>query len=181
VPRNRLIAALSAAVVVVVVEAAGDSGSLSTARAAGSRGGGRVLAVPGAPWDSGADGCNQLIRDGATLVRGLADILEELGTSTGPAGATPPPRSGGIGQAARAVLAALVDGQFLGPHRLATAAGLTPTDLDTAILDLELAGLIRHTTAGVQAIALPPGLIDPTGPPTSPSEPRPRDGIGEGA
>jgi DNA recombination-mediator protein A/magnesium chelatase subunit ChlI-like protein len=46
-PRNRLIAALAAAV--VVVEAAEDSGSLPTARAAGSRGGGRVLVVPGAP------------------------------------------------------------------------------------------------------------------------------------
>jgi DNA processing protein len=61
-PRNRLIAALSAAV--VVVEAAEDSGSLSTARAAGSRGLGHVLVLPGAPWDPGAAGCNQLIRDG---------------------------------------------------------------------------------------------------------------------
>ena len=78
-PRNRLIAALSAAV--VVVEAAEDSGSLSTARAAGSRGAGHVLVLPGAPWDPGAAGCNQLIRDGATLVRSLTDILEELGAT----------------------------------------------------------------------------------------------------
>ena len=75
-PRNRLIAALSGAV--VVVEAALGSGSLSTARAAGSRGAGQVLAVPGAPWDRGAAGCNDLIRDGATLVRGLDDVLEAL-------------------------------------------------------------------------------------------------------
>src|SRR6266496_2374812 len=75
-PRNRLIAALSGAV--VVVEAAAGSGSLSTARAAGSRGAGQVLAVPGAPWDRGAAGCNDLIRDGATLVRGLDDVLEAL-------------------------------------------------------------------------------------------------------
>ena len=80
-PRNRLIAALSAAV--VVVEAAEDSGSLSTARAAGSRGLGHVLVLPGAPWDPGAAGCNQLIRDGATLVRSLTDILEELGATVG--------------------------------------------------------------------------------------------------
>src|SRR6266540_738711 len=75
-PRNRLIAALSGAV--VVVEAGLGSGSLSTARAAGSRGAGQVLAVPGAPWDRGAPGCNDLIRDGATLVRGLDDVLEAL-------------------------------------------------------------------------------------------------------
>ena len=86
-PRNRLIAALSTAV--VVVEAAEDSGSLSTARAAGSRGVGHVLVLPGAPWDPGAAGCNQLIRDGVTLVRSLTDILEELGASVG--AATPDP------------------------------------------------------------------------------------------
>jgi DNA processing protein len=78
-PRNRLIAALSAAV--VVVEAAEESGSLSTARAAGSRGAGHILVLPGAPWDPGAAGCNQLIRDGATLVCSLTDILEELATT----------------------------------------------------------------------------------------------------
>jgi DNA processing protein len=86
-PRNRLIAALSAAV--VVVEAAEDSGSLSTARAAGSRGAGHVLVLPGAPWDPGAAGCNQLIRDGATLVHSLTDILEELGTTATASGGSP--------------------------------------------------------------------------------------------
>jgi DNA processing protein len=74
IPRNRLIAALAAAV--VVVEAGARSGSLATARAAGARGAGRVLAVPGAPWDPGAHGCNDLIREGATLVRCLDDVLD---------------------------------------------------------------------------------------------------------
>ena len=92
-PRNRLIAALSTAV--VVVEAAEDSGSLSTARAAGSRGVGHVLVLPGAPWDPGAAGCNQLIRDGATLVRSLTDILEELG-ATVPAPPAAGPRPGPV-------------------------------------------------------------------------------------
>jgi DNA processing protein len=159
-PRNRLIAAMSAAA--VVVEAAEDSGSLSTARAAGSRGGGRVLAVPGAPWDAGAAGCNQLIRDGATLVRGLADILEELGGASDRGGSMATPRWPDLGRAAHAVLTALVDGQVLGPHRLATAAGLTPADLDTALIDLELAGLVRRTTAGIQAIAHPTLLTSPS-------------------
>ena len=88
VPRNRLIAALSGAA--VVVEAALGSGSLATARAAGSRGHGQVLAVPGAPWDRGAEGCNDLIRDGATLVRNLDDVLEALT----PTSARPTPGSG---------------------------------------------------------------------------------------
>jgi DNA processing protein len=169
-PRNRLIAALAAAV--VVVEATEESGSLSTARAAGGRGGGRVLAVPGAPWDPGAAGCNALVRDGATLVRGLADILEELGppattapdppgrvagppaapAGTSPAG-RPWPAPGGGG--ARTVLAALVDGGVLGGPQLAALTGLAPAALASALVELELAGLVRRTAAGVQAIALP--------------------------
>jgi DNA processing protein len=174
-PRNRLIAALAAAV--VVVEAAEDSGSLSTARAGGSRGAGHVLVLPGAPWDPGAAGCNQLIRDGATLVRSLTDILEELGATAtigsrvgpdaGPsAGAAVGPGIGphawsGLDPPARAVLTALIDGQLLTPGRLATATDLPPPTLDAALLDLELAGLIRRTAAGIQAIDLP----SPRGPP----------------
>jgi DNA processing protein len=195
-PRNRLIAALAAAV--VVVEAAEDSGSLSTARAAGGRGSGRVLVVPGAPWDAGAAGCNALIRDGATLVRGLDDVLEELGataaareppvaaapgaagvaeataavdpSAAGPAAATPPtaatpeptaplpataPRPAAAGGDARKVLAVLVDGQVLGAPRLAAMTGLAPAALATVLVDLELAGLVRRTAGGVQAVALP--------------------------
>jgi DNA processing protein len=156
-PRNRLIAALSAAV--VVVEAAEDSGSLSTARAAGSRGAGHVLVLPGAPWDPGAAGCNQLIRDGATLVRSLTDILEELGATVADvftAGPTAGPQAWSVlDPPARAVLTALIDGQLLTPGRLATATDLPPPALDAALLDLELAGLIRRTAAGVQAVNLP--------------------------
>jgi DNA processing protein len=162
-PRNRLIAALSAAV--VVVEAAEDSGSLSTARAGGSRGAGRVLVLPGAPWDPGAAGCNQLIRDGATLVGSLTDILEELGATVGkgPTAGTGP--WSGLDPPARAVLATLIDGQPMTPGRLATAIDLPQATLDAALLDLELAGLIRRTTAGVQAIGLP-GQVAPSPPPT---------------
>jgi DNA processing protein len=114
-PRNRLIAALSAAV--VVVEAAEGSGSLSTARAAGSRGAGRVLVLPGAPWDPGAAGCNQLIRDGATLVRSLTDILEELGATVSGAPRNSTRAWPGLDGPARAVLTALIDGQLLTPGR----------------------------------------------------------------
>ncbi|MEM7733409.1 MAG: DNA-processing protein DprA [Pseudomonadota bacterium] len=73
--RNRIVSGLSPAL--VVVEAAAKSGSLITARAALDQGR-DVLAVPGHPFDARASGCNMLIRDGATLVRGGGDVLEML-------------------------------------------------------------------------------------------------------
>ena len=73
--RNRIISGISRAV--VVIEAAGKSGSLITARNALDQGR-EVLAVPGHPFDARSSGCNMLIRDGATLVRGAEDVIEVL-------------------------------------------------------------------------------------------------------
>jgi DNA processing protein len=74
--RNRVIAGWGSAV--VVVEAGAKSGALSTARAALDEGR-EVMAVPGHPSQPNADGTNGLLRDGAALVRGAADVLAEMG------------------------------------------------------------------------------------------------------
>jgi DNA processing protein len=74
--RNRVIAGWGSAV--VVVEAGAKSGALSTARAALDEGR-EVMAVPGHPSQPNAEGTNGLIRDGAALVRGAADVLAEMG------------------------------------------------------------------------------------------------------
>ena len=73
--RNRIIAGISSGT--VVVEAAPRSGSLITARLA-AEAGREVMAVPGSPLDPRAQGCNQLIRDGATLVQTAADVIEAI-------------------------------------------------------------------------------------------------------
>ena len=73
--RNRIIAGMSSGT--IVVEAAPRSGSLITARLA-AEAGREVMAVPGSPLDPRAQGCNQLIRDGATLVQNAADVVEAI-------------------------------------------------------------------------------------------------------
>jgi predicted Rossmann fold nucleotide-binding protein DprA/Smf involved in DNA uptake len=73
--RNRIIASLAHGT--VVVEAAPKSGSLITARYAAEYGR-EVMAVPGSPLDPRAQGCNQLIREGATLIQNADDVFEAI-------------------------------------------------------------------------------------------------------
>jgi DNA processing protein len=73
--RNRIIAGIATGT--VVVEAAPRSGSLITARLA-AEAGRDVMAVPGSPLDPRAQGCNQLIRDGATLIQNGDDVVEAI-------------------------------------------------------------------------------------------------------
>jgi DNA processing protein len=73
--RNRLIVALGQAV--LVVEMGLKSGAQHTVTYALEQGR-EVLAVPGPIGSPGSEGTNQLIKEGARLVTGVQDILEEL-------------------------------------------------------------------------------------------------------
>ena len=157
--RNRIVAGLSRAV--IVVEAAAKSGSLITARAALDYGR-EVLAVPGHPFDARASGCNMLIRDGAALVRGTADVLEALGA---PELARPEPEADlapvpGPDLAQRplkevALLHSMILSR-LGPSpmaedQLVRDLDVTPAQLAPELLMLELDGRIARQPGGLLA------------------------------
>ena len=143
--RNRIIAGISAGT--VVVEAAPRSGSLITARLA-AEAGREVMAVPGSPLDPRAQGCNQLIRDGATLVQNARDVVDELG----PADAIV--RSGSTAYRAEPepanddALGRIED--LLGPSpvpvdEIIRLSGASSGAVQMALLELDLAGrLDRH-------------------------------------
>ena len=152
--RNRIIAGLSLAT--VVVEAAPRSGSLITARLAGDYGR-EVLAVPGSPLDPRAQGCNQLIREGATLIQSAADIIEAI--------AHIDPRSVrshsmqmeqpvfDIGEGERDAVAALLGPVPVPVDELVRQSGFAPPAVQMLLLELELAGRLERHAGGRVSLA----------------------------
>jgi DNA processing protein len=90
--RNRLIAALAAAL--VVVEAPARSGALITARYALDLGR-PVFAVPGPLADAPTEGTNALLRDGGILITSAREVLETMRLPLTPV--SDAPASGGAG------------------------------------------------------------------------------------
>ena len=80
--RNRIVAAWSRAT--LVVEAPQRSGSLHTASLAAGDYGRSVFAIPGPITQLSFSGCHALIRDGATLCTSPAELLEDMGWTSGP-------------------------------------------------------------------------------------------------
>ena len=73
-PRNRIIAGLCRGV--IVVEAGEKSGALITSSYAGDFGR-DVFVIPGQIYSEKSKGCNDLIRDGATLIKSAQDVLND--------------------------------------------------------------------------------------------------------
>jgi DNA processing protein len=153
--RNRIVSGLSSGV--VVVEATERSGSLITARLAGEQGR-DVYAVPGHPMDPRAEGPNRLIREGAVLVRGIHDILENI-QEFGGAGRTYNMEDGARAAAPEpplaivpafddeAVKAALLANLSLTPANiddLVRSAGINIASARVVLMDMELAGTVQR-------------------------------------
>lgn len=143
--RNRLISGISQAI--VVVESAESGGSMITARFAGEHGR-HLLAVPGRIDQETARGCHQLIRDGATLLTSVDDILQELAYGGAQSelnfdvasGKIGPPEDWDAGLSAeeRSVLATLIEGDKLMPDKIAAASGQPISAVAATLLMLEL-------------------------------------------
>lgn len=138
--RNRIMAGIAA--MTVVVEAADPSGSLITARVA-ARIGRSVGAVPGRVNSRVAAGSNGLLHDGARMVRGAQDVLDELfgvGTRELPR-AGPELRGGDL---------SLLDGIEAGLDLSAACerAGVGAGAARAGLARLELGGWVRRTPLG---------------------------------
>jgi DNA processing protein len=144
--RNRIIAGLVR--IVCVVEAAMKSGSLITARYAADYGR-DVAAVPGPAVSKSAEGSNALLKDGAILVRDAADLLAELpdedrASLTVPLSITKGrlAASPALDPDAAAVFGALHPDEPKDPDALIAVTGLTAARLSSALVALELEGLV---------------------------------------
>jgi DNA processing protein len=132
--RNRIVVSLARAL--VVVEGAAKSGSRISVDHALDLGR-EIFAVPGPVTSPLAETPLEMIRDGATLIRGADDLLHDLGIDR----AAPPPAPPDLGDDERRVWEALSGGSL--PDAVAREAGMSIPDAVTTLIQLELRGLIE--------------------------------------
>ncbi len=139
----------------LVVEAGLRSGALITARCASEQGR-EVFAVPGSIHNPTARGCHRLIRDGAKLVETAQDIIEELpailggvdervGQNTGDA--APVQVSDRDPEYQR--LLELMGWDPVTADVLVNRSGLTPEEVSSMLLILELEGWVEPLAGGL--------------------------------
>ncbi len=134
--RNRIIAALARAL--VVVEGTGKSGSRISVDHALDLGR-EVFAVPGPVTSPLSETPLAFIREGATLIRGADDLLADLGVAGRLVAEPPPDLPSDEGRAYAALVAPSL------PDVIARQAGLSIPEAVTALIQLELRGLVRGT------------------------------------
>lgn len=137
--RNRIIAGLSQGC--LVVEAALRSGSLITARLA-SEAGREVFALPGPVRSLQAQGCHQLIQQGAKLVQSFQDILDEL-PAPQPMAPVQPPEAVAPPDSSDPLLHAL-GFEPVGLDTLQQRLGWGTAELLSQVFQLELQGQVQR-------------------------------------
>jgi DNA processing protein len=150
--RNRIISGLSRAV--VVVQAGVKSGAMITARYAAEQGR-DLYAVGGFPYDPSFDGCRSLLRDGGMIIGSAADLGQmSLFPSVSPGrdpdlppGSIHPPAAGLSPEEEKII--ALVDGNGIDIDVIIRTSGLKPFVVATAVVSLEVAGLVSRSGSTV--------------------------------
>jgi DNA processing protein len=136
--RNRIISGL--ALGTLVVEAAAGSGSLITARCALEQGR-EVLAVPGPVTAGTSRGAHRLIREGATLVETVDDVIESL----------PLHIRGLMERASLASPEVLIQEAPSHIDRMIEESGLPPSTVSGLLVQLELRGFVARRQDGLYA------------------------------
>jgi DNA processing protein len=151
--RNRLISGLAQAV--VIIEANDRSGALITARH-GAEQGRDVFAVPANVDSPHSSGSLRLLRDGAKLIRGVDDLLEDLNglrtataealpvTPLAPPPAVPPPA---LDPAQQRVWDLLAEARHA--DEITRSLGLPASELNKLLLTMEMKKLIRRAPGNV--------------------------------
>jgi len=154
--RNRVVAGMCEATIVVETDVSG--GAMITARFAGELGR-LIFAVPGRIDQPTSAGCHQLIRDGATLLTSVDDVLSELNYLDGlrpqPIGERPASRLGAAQVAAAnltseelAVLACFSGGEIVSSDSIVARTGLASSNVSAALMMLELKRLVGKRSDG---------------------------------
>lgn len=156
--RNRIIA--GAVTGTVVIEAAPKSGSLITARLA-AEAGREVMAIPGSPLDPRSRGCNQLIREGATLVQDASEIAELIAPLDSrmrvPAVKFAPSFAEMTDDANKFERSAVIDLMgmtYVSVDELVRQSGSSAATVQMVLLELELAGRLERGAGGKVRLAV---------------------------
>ena len=147
--RNRIISGLSMGV--ILIEAGRNSGALHTARHAMEQNR-EVFAVPGRIDSEASFGCLDLIRDGATMIRGVDDVLSALGPLVSPVQRTPTeivhrPAELQLSDQQKMILNLVTD-EPVPVDEVLRAAGIESSRVLSTLTILEMKRLVRRLPGG---------------------------------
>ena len=151
--RNRIVTGLSCGT--VVIEARMRSGSLISARLAMEQGR-CVFAVPGSVLSKQSEGCHHLLKEGARLTAGVADIIEELSMSYPElrflAKDTRADVFSRLGEREQRILK-LLDLEPMGIEKISEITGIPVNETLQSLVVIELSGFVVSSAGSYQLCA----------------------------